>query len=193
MSYLKGHFLGRARDWYDIFGSALLQNTATDFTQLKAFPVVRNRKNLESQFYAFQQNRDQDPTSFSYDQLKVHKKLGLGMPEEALVDHIFVRLEPQVQDYVEVRNPTTTAQLLEVLAKFEEKYSYKKMQGSKNSGNVERRGCNGVGCLIMTIDRGIGEIRKFYIDRVMAEIIEAKHSSLFCLHWRQSRERLCGH
>ncbi|GFS98946.1 uncharacterized protein TNCV_3896361 [Trichonephila clavipes] len=37
------------------------------------------------------------------------------MTEEALVDHIFVRLEPQVQDYVE---------------------------GSKNSGNVERRGWN---------------------------------------------------
>ncbi|GFX16483.1 uncharacterized protein TNCV_22541 [Trichonephila clavipes] len=46
------------------------------------------------------------------------------MPEEALVDHIFVHLEPQVQDYVEVRNPTTTAQLLEVLAKFEERGNY---------------------------------------------------------------------
>ncbi|GFW56257.1 retrovirus-related Pol polyprotein from transposon 17.6 [Trichonephila clavipes] len=67
-----------------------------------------------------QENRDQDPTDFIYNKLKVHKKLGLRMTEEALVDHIFVRLEPQVQDYVEVRNPTTTAQLLEVLAKFED-------------------------------------------------------------------------
>ncbi|GFV35547.1 hypothetical protein TNCV_3205781 [Trichonephila clavipes] len=48
----------------------------------------------------------------------------------------------EVQDYVEVRNPKTTAQLLEVLAKFEERYSCKKMKGSRNSGNVELRGRN---------------------------------------------------
>ncbi|GFY21484.1 uncharacterized protein TNCV_1166321 [Trichonephila clavipes] len=64
------------------------------------------------------------------------------MTEEALVDHIFVRLEPQIQDYVEVRNPKTTAQFLEVMAKFEERYSCKKMQGSRNSDNVGRRGWN---------------------------------------------------
>ncbi|GFY07103.1 uncharacterized protein TNCV_4903451 [Trichonephila clavipes] len=80
-AYLKDHLLGRARDWYDIFGSALMQNTAADFTQLKAaltknIPVVRNRKDLESQFHASQQNRDQDRTDFIYDQLKVHKKTG---------------------------------------------------------------------------------------------------------------------
>ncbi|GFV39699.1 hypothetical protein TNCV_738951 [Trichonephila clavipes] len=46
------------------------------------------------------------------------------MSEKALVDHIFVRLEPQVQDYEEVRNPQNTVQLLEVLAKFEERYSH---------------------------------------------------------------------
>ncbi|GFX69470.1 uncharacterized protein TNCV_380391 [Trichonephila clavipes] len=62
------------------------------------------------------------------------------MLEEALVDHIFVRLEPQVQDYVEVRNPKTTAQLVEVMAKFEERYSCKEMRGSRNSYNVGRRG-----------------------------------------------------
>ncbi|GFW70191.1 uncharacterized protein TNCV_4467501 [Trichonephila clavipes] len=64
------------------------------------------------------------------------------MSEKALVDHIFVRLEPQVQDYVEVRNPQNTIQLLEVLAKFEERYSCKARQGSRNSDNVEGRGCN---------------------------------------------------
>ncbi|GFV28550.1 hypothetical protein TNCV_3985011 [Trichonephila clavipes] len=46
------------------------------------------------------------------------------MPERALIDHIFVRLESQVQAYVEVRNPENTVQLLEFLAKFEERYSY---------------------------------------------------------------------
>ncbi|GFY08301.1 uncharacterized protein TNCV_1357071 [Trichonephila clavipes] len=49
---LGGHVLGRARDWYDIFGSALVQNTATDFAQLKVdltknLFVVRNGKDLE--------------------------------------------------------------------------------------------------------------------------------------------------
>ncbi|GFV12020.1 uncharacterized protein TNCV_669511 [Trichonephila clavipes] len=64
------------------------------------------------------------------------------MSEKALVDHIFVRLEPQVQDYVEVRNPENMVQLLEVLAKFEERYSCKAIRGSKNSDKVERRGWN---------------------------------------------------
>ncbi|GFX01832.1 retrovirus-related Pol polyprotein from transposon opus [Trichonephila clavipes] len=64
------------------------------------------------------------------------------MSEEALVDHIFVRLDPQVQDYVVVRSPKATAQLWEVMAKFEERYSCKKMQGSRNSDNVGRRGWN---------------------------------------------------
>ncbi|GFW88223.1 uncharacterized protein TNCV_2649161 [Trichonephila clavipes] len=64
------------------------------------------------------------------------------MSEKTLVDHIFVRLEPQVQDYVEVRNPQTAIQLLEVLAKFEERYSCKATLGSRNSNNVEGRGWN---------------------------------------------------
>ncbi|GFV25804.1 uncharacterized protein TNCV_3867741 [Trichonephila clavipes] len=64
------------------------------------------------------------------------------MSEKALVDHIFVRLEPQVQDYVEVRNPQTAIQLLEVLAKFEERYSCKATLGSRRSNNVEGRGWN---------------------------------------------------
>ncbi|GFX13799.1 uncharacterized protein TNCV_3421111 [Trichonephila clavipes] len=100
-AYLKGHLLGRAQDWYQIFGSASVQNTTTDFAQLKAalskaFPVIRNKKELEIKFYASQQRRDQEPTDFAYDLLKLNKKLELGMSEEALVDHIFVRLEPQV-------------------------------------------------------------------------------------------------
>ncbi|GFX68390.1 uncharacterized protein TNCV_2817641 [Trichonephila clavipes] len=58
----------------------------------------------------------------------------------------FVRLEPRVQDYLEVRNPTTTAQLLHVLAKFERNSHKKNARGSKlYSGNVERRGWNAKG------------------------------------------------
>ncbi|GFW03844.1 uncharacterized protein TNCV_2049601 [Trichonephila clavipes] len=134
-----------------------------DFAQLKSamtkiFPVVRNRKDLESQFYSSQQNMDQEPTDFIYDLLKIHKKVGLSISEEALVDHIFVRLEPQIQDYVDVRNPEITAQLVEVLAKFEERYLCKKMQSSRNKNNVERRGWN---ARRMPNDEGIGEIGGF--------------------------------
>ncbi|GFX89659.1 uncharacterized protein TNCV_3710911 [Trichonephila clavipes] len=146
-AYLKGHLMGRAVDWYQIFGSTLVQNTATDFAQLKAalskaFPAIQNKKDLETRFYASQQRQNQEPTVFSYDLLKIHKKIELGMSEKALVDHIFVRLEPQVQDYVEVRNPQTAIQLLEVLAKFEERYSCKATLGSRNSNNREGRGRN---------------------------------------------------
>ncbi|GFW03421.1 uncharacterized protein TNCV_1739711 [Trichonephila clavipes] len=56
----EGHLLGRALDWYQIFGSTLVQNTTTDFAQLKAalskaFPAIQNRKDLETRFYASQQ------------------------------------------------------------------------------------------------------------------------------------------
>ncbi|GFW41268.1 retrovirus-related Pol polyprotein from transposon 297 [Trichonephila clavipes] len=64
------------------------------------------------------------------------------MSDKALVGHIFVRLEPQVQDYVEVRNPKNTIQMLEVLAKFEERYSFMSIRGTRNSDNVEVRGWN---------------------------------------------------
>ncbi|GFW65972.1 uncharacterized protein TNCV_587981 [Trichonephila clavipes] len=111
------------QDWFEIFGSALVQGMAADFTQLKGalnenFPAIRN-KELEVKFYSAHQSRDQEPSDFIYDLLKVHKKLGLKMSEEGLVEHILVRFEPQVQDYVEVRNPTTTDKLLQVLSKFE--------------------------------------------------------------------------
>ncbi|GFT81132.1 retrovirus-related Pol polyprotein from transposon opus [Trichonephila clavipes] len=74
-------------------------------------------KDLETRFYASQQRQNQEPTDFVYDLLKLNKKLELGMSDKALVDHIFVRLDPQVQDYVEVRNPQTAIQLLEVFCK----------------------------------------------------------------------------
>ncbi|GFY21900.1 uncharacterized protein TNCV_3295441 [Trichonephila clavipes] len=61
-AYLKVHLLGRAIDWYQIFGSSLEQNTATDFS--KAFPAIQNRKDLETRFYASQQRQNQEPTDF---------------------------------------------------------------------------------------------------------------------------------
>ncbi|GFX75438.1 uncharacterized protein TNCV_2547091 [Trichonephila clavipes] len=79
-AYSKGHLMGRALDWYQIFGSTLVQNTATDFAQLKAalskaFPAIQNKKELETRFYASQQRQNQEPTDYVYDLLKTHKKL----------------------------------------------------------------------------------------------------------------------
>ncbi|GFU23514.1 uncharacterized protein TNCV_3537291 [Trichonephila clavipes] len=116
-AYLKGHLLGRAQVWYQIFGSALVQNTATDFAQFtaalsKAFPAIRNKKDLEKVLCIPTEKGVQELTDFGCNLLNLHKKLELGMSEKALVDHIFIILEPQVQDYVEVGNPQNTVQLL---------------------------------------------------------------------------------
>ncbi|GFV17600.1 uncharacterized protein TNCV_4406381 [Trichonephila clavipes] len=78
-AYLKGHLLRRALDWNQIFGSALVQNTAKDLAQLKAelskaFHAIQNRKDLETHFYALQQRQNQEPTDFVYDLLKLQKK-----------------------------------------------------------------------------------------------------------------------
>ncbi|GFW73374.1 uncharacterized protein TNCV_2800381 [Trichonephila clavipes] len=102
-AYLKSHLLGRALDWYQIFGSALVQKTATDFPQLKealskGLPSIQKRKDLETLFYLSKQRQNQEPTDFVYDLLKIEKKSELGISENALLDHIFVRLELQLQD-----------------------------------------------------------------------------------------------
>ncbi|GFW36741.1 uncharacterized protein TNCV_1220721 [Trichonephila clavipes] len=68
----QSHELSSPREspsWYQIFGSALVQNTATDFAQLKAalskaFPAIQNRRDLETRFYASQQRQNQEPTDF---------------------------------------------------------------------------------------------------------------------------------
>ncbi|GFV08018.1 uncharacterized protein TNCV_1046471 [Trichonephila clavipes] len=161
-AYSKGHLMGRTLDWYQIFGSTLEQNSAKDFRQLKAalskaFPAIQNKKEMETRFYASQQRQNQETTDFVYDLLKLHKKLEPGMSEKALVDHIFVRLEPQVQDYVEVRNPQTVIQLLKVLAKFVERYSCKATLGSKNSIITWKDEVGmSLGCLMLVIIEEIG-------------------------------------
>ncbi|GFS61482.1 uncharacterized protein TNCV_4312051 [Trichonephila clavipes] len=147
--FIKGNLISltlrcRSKDWFEIFGYALVHGTATNFAQSKEaltenFPVVRNKKELEVKFYSSHQNRGQEPPDFIYDLLKIHKKLGLNMFEEGLVEHILARLEPQVDDYVEVRNPTTRAKLLQVISKFEERYSSRENQGSKVNYSREKR------------------------------------------------------
>ncbi|GFW97266.1 retrovirus-related Pol polyprotein from transposon 297 [Trichonephila clavipes] len=79
-AYLKRHFTGHARDWYEVLGYALVQGWETDSDQLK-----QRRK--------------------------------------------------KVFRLCEIRNPTTRAQLLQVISKFEERYLAWETQGSSINYN----------------------------------------------------------
>ncbi|GFV89034.1 uncharacterized protein TNCV_4912341 [Trichonephila clavipes] len=105
-AYLKGHLKGRALDWFEVLGYRVIEDKTTDYVHLKQalseqFPVVRNRSELETRFYSSSQRRDQQPSDFIYELLKIHKVLKLEMSEEKLIDHVVSRLEPQILDYVE--------------------------------------------------------------------------------------------
>ncbi|GFW92711.1 uncharacterized protein TNCV_1735041 [Trichonephila clavipes] len=105
---------------------------------MESFPIVRNKAELEARLFAFYQTRGQAPTDFIYDLLKIEKVLKLEMTEQNLIEHIVNRLEPQVLDYVEVRNSITRSQLLQVVSKLEDRYSARETHGPSND-NSERR------------------------------------------------------
>ncbi|GFU93445.1 uncharacterized protein TNCV_2728321 [Trichonephila clavipes] len=133
-AYLKGHLTGRALDWFEVLGYRVVEDKATDYAHLKQalseqFPVVRNRSELETRFYSSSQKHNQKPSDFVYDLLKIHKILKLEMTEEKLIDHIS-RLEPQILDYVEIRHPQTTSNLLQIIDKYEERFLNRKIRGS---------------------------------------------------------------
>ncbi|GFU79036.1 uncharacterized protein TNCV_548491 [Trichonephila clavipes] len=130
-AYLKGHLKGRALDWFEVLGYRAIEDKTTDYAHLKQalseqFPVVRNRSELETRFYSSSQRRDQQPSDFIYELLKIHKVLKLEMSEEKLIDHVVRRLEPQILDYVEVRHPRNTA------------ISYKSLINTKNVLCIDR-------------------------------------------------------
>ncbi|GFV20458.1 retrovirus-related Pol polyprotein from transposon opus [Trichonephila clavipes] len=52
------------------------------------------------------------------------------MAEEKLIDHIISRLEPQILDYVEIRNPQATSNLLQIIDKYEVRFLNRKIRGS---------------------------------------------------------------
>ncbi|GFW24659.1 uncharacterized protein TNCV_2405221 [Trichonephila clavipes] len=52
------------------------------------------------------------------------------MTEEKLIDHIISKLEPQILDYVEVRHPQTTSNLLQIIDKYEERFLNRTIRGS---------------------------------------------------------------
>ncbi|GFU64571.1 uncharacterized protein TNCV_305101 [Trichonephila clavipes] len=120
---VSGHLTGRALDWFDVLGYKDVEDKTTDCAHLKQalteqFPVVRNRSELETRFYASYQNHNQKSSDFVYELLKIHKQLKLDMREEKLLDHVISRLEPQLLDYGEVRHPQTTSNLLQIIDKY---------------------------------------------------------------------------
>ncbi|GFV95674.1 uncharacterized protein TNCV_2009911 [Trichonephila clavipes] len=128
-AYLKGHLKGRALDWFEVLGYRVIEDKATDYAHLKQalseqFPLVRNRSEQETRFYSSSQRRDQQPSNFIYELLKIHKVLKLEMSEKKLIDHVVSRLEPQILDYVEVRHPQNTANLLQIVDKYEERFMH---------------------------------------------------------------------
>ncbi|GFS95520.1 uncharacterized protein TNCV_814701 [Trichonephila clavipes] len=134
-TYLKSHLTRRALDWFDVLGYRVVEDKATDYAHLKQavteqFPLVRNRSELETCFYASYQNHSQKLSDFVYELLKVHKQLQLGIREEKLLDHVISRLEPQLLDYVEVRHPQTTSSLLQIIDKYEERFLSRRIRGS---------------------------------------------------------------
>ncbi|GFW99364.1 uncharacterized protein TNCV_3981881 [Trichonephila clavipes] len=52
------------------------------------------------------------------------------MTVEKLIDHIISRLEPQILNYVEVSNPQTTSNLLQIIDKYDERFLNRKIRGS---------------------------------------------------------------
>ncbi|GFT81133.1 uncharacterized protein TNCV_4282381 [Trichonephila clavipes] len=130
-AYLKGHLKGRALDWFEVLGYRVIEDKATDYARLKRH--CRNNSSwseLETRFYSSSQRRDQQPSDFIYELLKIHKVLKLEMSEEKLIDHGVSLLEPQILDYVEVRHPQNTANLLQIVDKNEERFMNRQIRGS---------------------------------------------------------------
>ncbi|GFX65408.1 hypothetical protein TNCV_4475281 [Trichonephila clavipes] len=71
---------------------------------------------------------------FIYELLKIHKVLKLEMSEEKLIDHVVSRLEPQILDYVEVRHPRNTANLLQIVDKYEERFMHRQIRALWDTG-----------------------------------------------------------
>ncbi|GFV34947.1 transposable element Tcb2 transposase, partial [Trichonephila clavipes] len=125
----------RALDWFEVLGYRIVEDKATDNAHLKQalteqFPVVRNRSEIETRFFASTQKHNKKPSDFVYDLLKIHKILKLEMTEQKLIDHMISRLGPQILDYVEVRHLQTTSNLLQIIDKYEERFLNRKIRSS---------------------------------------------------------------
>ncbi|GFV63212.1 uncharacterized protein TNCV_2077441 [Trichonephila clavipes] len=71
-AYLKSHLTERALDWFKVLGYRVVEDKATDYAHLKQalteqFPVIRNKLELETRFYALSQKHNQKPSDFVRD------------------------------------------------------------------------------------------------------------------------------
>ncbi|GFX70783.1 uncharacterized protein TNCV_1337451 [Trichonephila clavipes] len=64
------------------------------------------------------------------------------MSEEKLIDHVVSRLEPQILDYVEVRHPRNTANLLQIVDKYEERFMHRQIRGKLEENRNNERYAN---------------------------------------------------
>ncbi|GFU84129.1 uncharacterized protein TNCV_4504291 [Trichonephila clavipes] len=152
-AYLKGHLKGRALDWFEVLGYRVIEDKTTDYAHLKQalseqFPgtplLTTTPHQREGQKQVGTRNailfliakqagssqRWGQPSDFIYELLKIHKVLNLEMSEEKLIDHVVSRLEPQILDYVEVSHPRNTANLLQIVDKYEERFMHRQIRGS---------------------------------------------------------------
>ncbi|GFX96163.1 uncharacterized protein TNCV_2290521 [Trichonephila clavipes] len=110
MCYLKGHLKGRALDWFEVLGYRVIEDKTTDYAHLK--------QALSEQF-------------------PVVRNRNVG--GKKLIDHVVSRLEPQILDYVEVRHPRNTANLLQIVDKYEERFMHRQIRGKlRENRNNER-------------------------------------------------------
>ncbi|GFU54678.1 uncharacterized protein TNCV_2161441 [Trichonephila clavipes] len=99
-AYLKNHLKGRAQDWFKVLGYRVIDDKATDYAHLK---------NALSEQFPVVRNRN------------VGGKINY---------YVVSRLEPQILDYVEVRYPQNTANLLQIVDKYEECFMNRQIRGS---------------------------------------------------------------
>ncbi|KFM73065.1 Retrovirus-related Pol polyprotein from transposon 17.6, partial [Stegodyphus mimosarum] len=118
---------GQALSWFKCIGKNLLGEpgsptyTYENFKNslVKAFPVVRDRARLEAELFSRYQERIEDLSNFILRKIQVFKLLYGSRPDPEIIQVILPRLLPQVQDFIELRNPTTLDRLFELAVQFE--------------------------------------------------------------------------
>ncbi|KFM75075.1 Transposable element Tc3 transposase, partial [Stegodyphus mimosarum] len=118
---------GQALSWFKCIGKNLLGEpgsptyTYENFKSslVKAFPVVRDRARLEEERFSRYQEKIEDLSNFILRKIQVFKLLYGSRPDPEVIQIILPRLLPQVQDCIELRNPTTLDRLFELAVQFE--------------------------------------------------------------------------
>ncbi|KFM61980.1 hypothetical protein X975_01426, partial [Stegodyphus mimosarum] len=118
---------GQALSWFKCIGKNLLGEpgsptyTYENFKNslVKASPVVRDRARLEAKLFSRYQEKIEDLSNFILRKIQVFKLLYGSRWDPEIIQIILPRLLPQVQDFIELRNPTTLDKLFELAVQFE--------------------------------------------------------------------------